>query len=272
MPRVVREVLEKADDPSADVASVAALIERDPALAARILRISNSAYYGMRNQVGTLRLALVVLGLREVRNLIVGVAAFHAACGAHNAGPQVEALWRHSSLVGAFAKRLGERLGLFYQGEALAAGLLHDIGKAIMLRHFGEAYARMLEENGEGSETLSYVEEEAFGFDHAAAAAALALKWHLPATLVDAVYCHHNRPDRPFSAAKDPLLPALAWAADHGVDAAVNGMCMDAAAEGPAWDILDGAPKPAPPGERETTLAAIAAELGLATSMEVHPE
>jgi HD-like signal output (HDOD) protein len=269
MPCVVQEVMVAANDPSADMTHIATLIERDPALTARILRISNSPYYGMRQQVGTLRLALVILGIREIRNIVIGIAALDAACGGETQGPQVEAVWRHSVAVGAFSKKLGACLGYRHQGEDFIAGLLHDIGKVIMLRHFGPAYSAVQEHSGGNACVLSEREETEFGFDHADAAAALASKWNLPVTLADAICCHHGRPDRPFSDARDPSLAALVWVADRCVGRGAEPLDAAAAAANiSAWTILDQAPQPLAREERRDRLAAIAEDLNLLSPLD----
>lgn len=269
MPRVVQEVLAAAEDPAADMAHITALIERDPALTARILRISNSPYYGMKQQVGTLRLALVILGVREVRNIVIGVAALDAACGEGTPPQRVEALWAHSVAVGAFAKKLGAILGHRHQGEDFIAGLLHDIGKVIMWRQYGRAYANLPGTRERGPQTRSEREEAEFGFDHADVAAALVTRWNLPLTLADAVYCHHARQDRPFTAAKDPALAALVSVANRCVnDAGCTG--ADAAArDSLAWAVLDQAPRPLGLAERQGTLAGIAGEMKLFAPLEL---
>ncbi len=269
MPRIVQDVLTAAEDPAADMAHITALIERDPALTVRILRISNSPYYGMKQQVGTLRLALVILGVREVRNIVIGVAALDAVCGADTPPQRVEALWRHSVAVGAFAKKLGAALGYRHQGEDFIAGLLHDIGKVVMWRQYGRAYANLPETRELGPQTLSEREQAEFGFDHADVAAALVTKWNLPLTLADAVGCHHARPDRPFTTAKDPALAALVWVANRCVNEAGSIGASAAAQDLLAWAVLDRAPRPLCQGERRDTLAGIAEDMKLSSPLEL---
>ena len=76
MPAVVSEVLRVTDDPATAMSEVSSIVQADPALTAKILRVSNSSYYGMKQYVGTLKLALVILGVREVRNIVLGITVF----------------------------------------------------------------------------------------------------------------------------------------------------------------------------------------------------
>lgn len=210
MPQIVTEVLHLTDDASVPMSEVSQIIEKDPALTAKLLKISNSPYYGMRQVVGTLKLALVILGTQEVRNIVMGVSVIDGL-----RDDKTEALlksdnfWQHSVLVGGFAKRLGIHLELGLQGEDFISGLLHDIGKLVLLQQLYDKYEAVYRKARLLQVPLVQLEQETFGFDHADAAAALARHWNLPDTLADAIWCHHPREDRVLKAAKDPRLAAL---------------------------------------------------------------
>lgn len=210
IPEVVAEVLLKTSNPNVALSDVSEVIQRDPALTAKLLKVSNSPYYGMRQVVGTLKLALVILGLREVRNIVLGVSVLESL-----KNNDTQALlkrpdyWGHSVLVGGLARRLGLHLRLGLQGEDFVSGLLHDIGKLVMWRQLKRDYERVYLASGGHGPVLCAAETEAFGFDHADAAAVLATKWNMPETLVDALWRHHPREDRPLTGAKDPKLAAI---------------------------------------------------------------
>ena len=104
MPKAVSRALALTDDPDVDLSEVADAIQTDPALSAKILRISNSPYYGMRQYVGTLKLALVVLGVREIRNIVLGVAVFDALHTRKTESMLAVDFWKHSFEVAAFSK------------------------------------------------------------------------------------------------------------------------------------------------------------------------
>lgn len=206
MPQVVAEVLRLMEDRAVDVMEVGAAIERDPAMAGKILRLANSAHYGLKRQVGSVRLALVVLGMREVRNVLLGMSAFDVARGVSD-NPIFQEIWHHSLEVAAVSKKLATELRLGLQGEDFVGGLLHDVGKAVLLRRFPEDYARVWRNRGD--RTLVERERDAFGCSHAEIGAALMQHWALPEGLVDALWYHHVSSDLPLAQAKDPALAAV---------------------------------------------------------------
>src|SRR5690606_24057733 len=96
VPEVVTEALALLDNPAAEMNEIAAVIEKDPALAARILRMSNSPCYGLKRQVGSVQLAAVVLGTRELRSIVIATSIYGAAVRGLTESPLAHDLWRHS--------------------------------------------------------------------------------------------------------------------------------------------------------------------------------
>lgn len=265
MPEIVAEVLRQTEDPTVALSDVSSIIERDPPLTAKLLMVSNSPYYGMRQVVGTLKLALVILGVREVRNIVLGVSMLDSL-----RDPNTERLlkqrgfWHHSVLVGALAKKLGTHLSLNLQGEDFIAGLLHDIGKMVLWRQLKEDYEKVFESAGGASGALCAAESAAFGFDHADAAAALSQKWNLPQTLTDSLRCHHEGEGRSLNDTKDPRLAALICVANRAAredlkteDAAALPSCSDEK----AWGLLQEEGGHLDAEGRRELLAAFVAEL-----------
>jgi len=244
LPDIVAQVLSITEDPSVAMSRISETVQRDPALTAKILKVSNSAYYGMRQYVGTLKLALVILGVREVRNIVLGISVFERLGDGRVDSLLTRNLWHHSVRVGGLSKRLGTALAMGLEGEDFISGLLHDVGKIALIRQLGPGYMRIFKASGGNSEPLCMLEQETFGFDHADAAAALASHWNLPRTLGDSMCCHHASPDRPLADAKDPRLAALVRIANRAAredfsdpDAAPGPSCLDAE----AWDMLKSA-------------------------------
>jgi HD-like signal output (HDOD) protein len=210
IPGVVTRVMELTSDPNVAVSDVTRVIEKDPALAAKLLKVSNSSYYGMRQVVGTLKLALVILGVREVRNIVLGVSVLDTLRdGTTEILLSDHGLWRHSILVAGIAKKLGTHAQLSMQGEDFIAGLLHDIGKLVLWRHLNAEYRELYLRARRGSEPLHLMERDALGFDHADVAAALASAWNLPESLRSALLNHHDGPGRDLNTCKSPRLAAL---------------------------------------------------------------
>jgi len=210
MPEVVARVMELTEDPNVTVSDVSAVIESDPALTAKLLKVSNSSYYGMRQVVGTLKLALVILGVREVRNIVLGISVLDVL---HDDETAIllsrRGLWPHSVLVAGVAKKLGTEIELSSQGEDFIAGLLHDIGKLVLWRQAGEEYHALYHDCVASGRPLHECEMDRYGFDHGDVASALASAWSLPDSLACAIHFHHERPDRDLNQCRIPRLAAV---------------------------------------------------------------
>ncbi len=258
MPEVLADVLRLMNDPRAEMHRIGATIERDPALAARLLRVSNSAYYGLRGQVSTVKLALVMLGLREVRNIVVAMSLYSAVAGAVVESPLARRLWRHSLVVAGLCRRLGGDLRVGFQGEDFVAGLLHDLGKTVLWIRRGAPYRELLEVDNPAP--LFQREEAALGLTHAHVGAALLHNWGLPDALGDAVRLHHPDSEAALTDAEDPPLAALVrianLAAHDDLDGPTDDAPPQALLDAAAWEILDRLPNPLPPPRRISVLAA----------------
>jgi len=252
---VVSEVLRMTEDPNTSTSDVCEVVQSDPGLTAKVLRVSNSSYYGMRQYVGTLKLALVILGVREVRNIVLGISVFDTLTGEQGDVRLAQEIWNESLRKAGFARHLSTHMGLGLQGEEFISGLLSDIGKMGLLRKSPEGYRKTLEEHGTMSALLE-AERTAFGFDHADVAMALAENWSLPQTLAQALWYQYPRPDSSLTEARDPNLAAVSRItrlASHDDFSRPSGQL--ALADQDAWQVLSAARKPIPPEERYATLA-----------------
>jgi HD-like signal output (HDOD) protein len=258
MPATAAEVLRLADDPDTDMNQIGDALQRDPGLTAKILRVSNSSYYGMRQYVGTLRLALVILGVREIRNIVLGVSLFESLRDDATESVLKQDFWSHSFSAASVCKELGSKLKLKLQGEDFIAGLLHDIGKLVLCRQLGDKYAKLYRKaNGDQGRVL-ILEKEELGLTHADAGAALCAKWNLPKTLSDSIWFHHPAEEIKLAAAKDPQLAAVVRVANLALhdnltapdDSADSMACSDAE----AWEVLQFAPAPIAMDERRLFL------------------
>jgi HD-like signal output (HDOD) protein len=192
LPSTTARLLRLLDDDTVGVDAVLDVIGHDPALTANLLKLCNSAYYGLRRQVGTVQEALVMLGNRAVVSL-----AFATSLGDVLRGPlagyrlERDALWRHSLAVAVGAAHLvaadGNRA---LRERAFTAGLVHDIGKLILNGPL-KAKLQQLPQTG-GFDVLVCGEREILGFDHAEAGAALAAAWSFPAALSGVIGAHHD--------------------------------------------------------------------------------
>ncbi len=197
LPDTTVKLLRLLDDATVEAGLVSSVIDKDPALTANLLKLCNSAYYGMRRQVGSVHEAAVLLGNRTIVTLAFATSMGDILRGAlHAYGMERDDMWRHSLATALAASRLVVATG---QGElkdrAFTAGLVHDIGKFLLDRALGEAVDR-LPQNATGEQMLE-AERRILGFDHCEAGAALATAWNFPEMLVVAIHNHHRPDARP---------------------------------------------------------------------------
>jgi len=174
------------NDPSSDAASVAAAIDADPMMTAQVLRLANSAAYGMSERVGSTQAAVGLIGFSAVRSIAVLLAS-----GLRNHRTPVPAqFWTHSAATAAACAILSSRLGVA-RGDAFSLGLLHDVGSAILHTVDPEAHAAMLGDEPDTT-ALCVLEMLEFGMSHADAAARVLDAWSFPESFVRAVARHHE--------------------------------------------------------------------------------
>jgi putative nucleotidyltransferase with HDIG domain len=180
-------------DSFASLDAIADTISHDQGLSAKILSLANSAFYGLQAQVSSISRAIAVLGLREVRNIVLTLGISQLS---HLHPPpaafDLKEYWRHQLVVAASTKTLACMVQDVNADAMFAAGLLHDLGKLIIAMHRPadwEAIHRMTTER-----TISFLEAEElhWGLDHAIVGALVLRSWSLPAEVTEAVNWHHN--------------------------------------------------------------------------------
>lgn len=181
----------------ASMKKVAEEVQRDPTIATRVLKIANSAFYGLSRQVATLDLAVVLLGLRNVQSIVLGIGCLQILEGARLEGYPGRGFRAHSFLCGQVARYLGRANRLPFQGEEFVVGLIHDIGKLVLARAFPEdTEASVSELRAARGTDLIPMEKQVFGLDHCEVGAWCAKQWKLPVLMVDAIRRHHDVGDR----------------------------------------------------------------------------
>jgi putative nucleotidyltransferase with HDIG domain len=195
LPTSVAKVLEVCNNPQTSPADLNHVISLDPVLVGRVLKLINSAYYGLSQQVTNLVRAIIMLGINTVKNLALSSAVLgNLASSKAAAGLNMEGFWRHSLCVGVAAKAIAKKRGVDSKQteEYFAAGLLHDIGKIPLNAVLSQDY--MLTVSTSDREKLSLVraEDRNLGINHSTAGAMIVKAWKLDGAVGDAIIFHHN--------------------------------------------------------------------------------
>ena len=192
LPSTVVELLYLLKDPTVCASDVVKVLERDPAMAANVLKLSNSAFYGARRKVTNVQDALVMLGNRSVMTMAfaTGMAPVLRK-DLEGYGITRERFWSHSVMSAASAAFAADRLGSgHFRCEAFTAGLVHDVGMLVI-----DPYLARMGETIEGTGDhydITRIERELLGFDHCDAGALLAENWGFPPILAEAIRHHHE--------------------------------------------------------------------------------
>ena len=190
LPNIVSRAMEIAHDPNGSVRELQILIAKDQALSAKILRIVNSAMYALRREVSTVSHAVSVLGIDTVFSVIMAASVENVFQSAKSLGTKLFS--EHSWGTAIAARAISMRIQYEKPEEALISGLMHDIGKPILMQNFSDQYNEIANDVYRGATSFHQSELLAFGFSHAHVGALLARKWNFPPQLSEAVGYHHN--------------------------------------------------------------------------------
>jgi len=223
VPELYRDITALMESDRGSAEQMGAVIGRDIAMTAMILKLANSAFFSLRHQVTSPAEAVSYLGVDLLRALVLAHGLFGQVGAFRVPGFTLHHLWQHSLEVAAAARRLAAAEGLPQLANAFfTAGLLHDIGILILASRFPEDYAKVLELNHRSGGSLEASEFHVFGASHGEVGAYLLSLWGIPEAVVAAAACHHGIARQP----EPGFTPALAvhvadthcgYASDHEV-------------------------------------------------------
>lgn len=194
LPAVVMELLASIDQEDVDISVLARKVSHDQALTAKTLRMANSSSYGLQVKVTTIQQAITFLGFQTTRNLITAAAVTGCFAAGRCAGFSDKAFWRHSIATAACARILARRMR-FNQDYAFTAGLLHDVGRLVLVSTYPARYADAIAWRAAHDCELIEAERAVLGVDHVMAGVALAERWNFSDTMRQAIAFHHE-PER----------------------------------------------------------------------------
>jgi putative nucleotidyltransferase with HDIG domain len=188
MPQVARKVVDLVQNENSTAGQLAELLEKDPNITARILKIANSAFYGLRREVKTVQQAIVILGFKSLRSMVVASSskALHKRFGITE-----QLMWDHSIGAAIAAKIISEGMPSAVGEVAFVGGLLHNVGKTIMNNESPKAYVEVMKRVYNDGVSPIEAETDVFGYSHPEVGYLIAEKWGLPGELVNLIRYHH---------------------------------------------------------------------------------
>jgi putative nucleotidyltransferase with HDIG domain len=190
----VLRVMELTGDLNSSTKELVQQITHDPILTARVLKVVNSAFFGLTRQVDSIQQSVVYIGINTIKNLAISVAAMGALPRTNDAGLDMNHFWLHSLMTASVAKEMARqrKVPSTEVSTYFISGLLHDIGQIIFSQAQPDVYREVLAEAAKQERPLCDIERETFGVDHAELGARLGEKWQLPVDMVSAIRWHHH--------------------------------------------------------------------------------
>ncbi len=190
LPQSAIALLQLSQDPQAGPSEFAKPIEADPGLMGQVLKFVNSSYFGFSREIGSVQQALTLVGTRAIANFALWNAVFSVIPNPKFGPFDLKGLWQDSLRRALLARGLGKQMRLPNAEDLFAGALLQDMAIPLLLKEMPEQYQELVERRTAEGRRLSGLEREAFGWDHADAAAWLAQKWSLPTEFVDLIRDH----------------------------------------------------------------------------------
>jgi putative nucleotidyltransferase with HDIG domain len=191
-PKSVQKILELTRDVNCTPKEVVQVIEKDPVITVKILKVVNSAYFSLPKQITSVNHAVVYLGFNTVKNLALSIAALGMLPKSNAAGFDVQQYLLHSLATAGIAKRLAGKLGDSDPMDCYIAGLLHDFGKVVFAQFMPEGFKAALALSARTGVSLHLCLRQTIGADHAVVGAMLVAKWRFPEHLIEAIRYRHD--------------------------------------------------------------------------------
>ena len=191
LPQTLVDLIDACNRNDINIQELGTIVARDVSVSARVLQLVNSAFIGARSTFSDIVQAVIYLGVDTTRNLAVSAAVLEAFKSADiDEAINLPDFWYHSFLTAVLAKSLAQAVGEADLSEAYLTGLLHDVGKLLLLKSFPDHYGRILLEKQ--SVDLEFREREVLGITHSEAAALLLRSWRLQPEIAVAIASHHR--------------------------------------------------------------------------------
>jgi len=192
LPQVCFRLNDLMDDPRCSTNDFATVLSSDPGLAARVLKVANSSFYGYRATIDSLPRAVMVIGMHGLRDIVWATSCVSTFASLPPRLVDMGSFWRHSVYTALVARLLGAKCRVQNKERLFLAGLLHDLGRLALYHVMPEEMAAVIGSATVVNEPAFLRERRILGFDHAAVGAELLAEWGLPKSIVEAVGFHHE--------------------------------------------------------------------------------
>ncbi len=237
LPKIHFELQEALNDPDKTFQDIGDIISCDPALAARLLKIVNSPFYGFPSEIETISHAISIIGMNQLTDMALATLVIYQFRGIPNSLFNMEKFWRHSMACGVAARAIAEFRDEPNVERFYLAGILHDIGRLVIFKKEPALARDAFFRSKEKQENIYLSERALMGFDHAAVGGELLKAWKLPPRLVEAVACHHQ----PLTAKEFPVEAAIIHTSDyivHVLNVGSDAEFCDPSLHPKSWEII----------------------------------
>lgn len=186
LPATLKRLLRLLEKPSVSLTEIGEFVSNDPFIAARVLKMVNSAIYGFSGRISSVKQAVILLGMNVVKGMLLGISIFELM------QETMVGLWEHSMGCSIAARLIAQKRGLKETEEISVSALLHDIGKVILILQYPEYYGYAMKESAEAGVLIGLSENKVFPADHTEAGGLLTEKWRFPNVLTEIIRYHHR--------------------------------------------------------------------------------
>mgnify|MGYP002398760940 CR=1 FL=1 len=237
VPSLVFELNEIIADPMSSAGAIGQVVNKSPSLAATLLRIVNSAFYGFRSKIDSISRAVTLIGSKEVSNLALGITIMETFRGIPKEILDVASFLEHNLACGVVARILAAHGNIAHSEQLFVSGMLHDIGRLVLCKYFPEIFQQTVVDAAREERSLLKSEQALLGCTHALLGKKLLNKWKLPYALENNVFYHHQP-----SASPSPETAAVIQMADmivHGMGVGTSGEQVVPGFDSKAWERLN---------------------------------
>ena len=192
LPLIFTRINEVVDNPTSSMSDIARIIMEDAGLSSRLLRLANSSFYGFPSRIETITHALTIIGIQQLRDLALATSVMTIFRNVPQDIVDMNSFWHHSTACGVAARVLATYRREPNVERYFVAGILHDIGRLMLLQQAPDEMQTIIERQSEGDELMVDVEREVLGIDHAKLGGLLLRAWKLPASVEEPVAYHHS--------------------------------------------------------------------------------